>query len=116
MFNLAKVEDTKQLELPPIKEGEIYILKKDDTIVGYAIINQSSPNKVYFSILEKYRSNGYGNILFKLLKEKLKEKDYTSLTFTISRDNIPAQNIIVSQKGILVSNNSKGTTYTIYLK
>ena len=29
MFNLTKVEDTKQLELPPIKEGEIYILKKD---------------------------------------------------------------------------------------
>ena len=110
MFELLKINNYELKELNVNNEDEVYALKKDNQILGYGIINDTKENKVEFSILEKYRSNGYGKIIFKLLKDKLKD-----ITITISKENIPVRNIIESQNGLLISNNKDNMKYVINL-
>lgn len=116
MFELLKINNYELKELNVNNEDEVYALKKDNQILGYGIINNTKENKVEFSIPEKYRSNGYGKIIFQLLKDKLKDKGYKEITITISKENIPARNIIESQNGLLISNNKDNMKYVINLK
>ena len=116
MFELVKIDNSNLKELALADTDKVYALKNDSKILGYGIINESKPNKIELSILEKYRSNGYGKILFKLLIEKLKERNYKDIMLTISKENIPMKNIIEAQNGLLVSNNKDNIQYIIKLK
>ena len=102
MFELLKINNYELKELNINNEDEVYALKKDNQILGYGIINNTKENKVEFFILEKYRSNGYGKIIFQLLKDKLKDKGY--------------KEIIESQNGLLISNNKDNMKYVINLR
>lgn len=116
MFELVNIDNSNLKELALADTDEVYALKKDSKILGYGIINETKPNKIELSILEEYRSNGYGEILFKLLIEKLKEKNYKDIILTISKENIPMKNIIEAQSGLLISNNKDNIKYIIKLK
>lgn len=116
MFELLKINNYELKELNVNNKDEVYALKKDNQILGYGIISDTKENKVEFSILKKYRGTGHGKIIFKLLKDKLKDWGYKEITITIPKENIPARNIIESQNGLLIPNNKDNMKYVINLR
>lgn len=91
----------------------IYTLK-DEKIVGYGFIKNDEDNQLNIHVLEKYRGNGYGTILFKNLLNVIDDKKEINLT--VSKENIPINRIIKSSGGILVFEGSKCSNYIIPLK
>ncbi len=73
------------------KNSESYVLKKENSIIGYGKINKAEDNKIEIFILPEYRGNGYGKILFKNLIDKINNLDFISITF--DNNNIIAKRI-----------------------
>lgn len=83
------------------KDSEIYLMKKDDAIIGYGKINADINNKISLSILPEYRGNGYGKQLFNYLIKTI--HDVSSILITFENDNVIAKRIIENGGGKQVS-------------
>ena len=74
------------------KQSEIYVLKKDNIIIGYGKINNDVNNRIEIFIISEYRGNGYGKELFSNLVKTFNTIDIIYLTF--ENANIIAKRIV----------------------
>lgn len=72
----------------------IYVIKKDNEILGYLLVNVKNTNTHILSIAvsEEHRSNGYGSVLIKEFSKKIKQKfkNIESITLYVMMRNIKA--------------------------
>ena len=100
----------------PVEFVEIYELLKDDSVIGYGVINQDIRNMITIYILEEYRGNGYGKILFELILEKIKELGHKEIYLTFDKNNIMMKKIVVSKSGLEISLDGDKVTFVIPIK
>ena len=114
MINIRKANQSaiEFLNLP-VEFIEIYELVEDNTVIGYGVINQDIRNMVTIYILEEYRGNGYGKVLFEMILEKIKELGYKEIYLTFDKNNIMMKKIIVAKRGLEISIDSDKVTYVI---
>lgn len=86
---------------------EIYGYFLKDTMIGYLLIKKDLSNidNIYIKILDKYESNGYGNLLFIEGLNLLKEKGFKDITLNIDKSNYKMINIILKNKAVELTNN-----------
>ncbi len=97
----------------PVEFIEIYELVKDDFVIGYGVINKDVKNMITVYILEEYRGNGYGKILFEMLLEKIKEMGHKEIYLTFDKNNIMMKKIVIAKNGLEISNDNDKVTYVI---
>ena len=74
------------------EQSDVYVIKKDDVVIGWGKINHNEDNKIEISILHEYRGNGYGTELFRELLKTFDKSEIIYLTFEDS--NIIAKRIV----------------------
>ena len=117
MINIRKANQSviEFLNLP-VEFIEVYELVKDEIVIGYGIINKDVNNMATIYILEKYRGNGYGKILFELILEKIKELGDKEIYLTFDKNNIRMKRIIIGKQGLEISIDDDKITYVIPVK
>ena len=117
MINIRKANKSvvEFLNLP-VEFIEIYEMVKDDSVIGYGVINQDIRNMITIYILEEYRGNGYGKILFELIIEKIKELGYKEIFLTFDKNNIMMKKIVVAKSGLEISIDNDKVTFVIPVK
>ena len=111
MLKLLKMSEEEKVKFNLINKNECYILKKEDKILGFIIMDD-----LYIYILESERYNGYGTTLFKYLLKKLKEKNIKDFETLIPINNIIMRRIIENNKGIEVSRKESIVKYICYIE
>lgn len=117
MINIRKANKSvvEFLNLP-VEFIEIYEMVKDDSVIGYGVINQDVRNMITIYILEEYRGNGYGKILFELIIEKIKELGHKEIFLTFDKNNIMMKKIVVAKSGLEISIDNDKVTFVIPVK
>lgn len=81
------------------KENSVkYVLKEQDTDIGYGYIYSREVNPIEIYVYEKYQSNGYGKALFNFLLNELKQSGVKGAIFELDESQYRFKNII-SQAG-----------------
>lgn len=97
-------------------DSDVYILK-DDTILGYGFIYNTNKDMIYFHILEEYRGNGYGTILFQKILDVLKEqKKLNSIELAIPAEDVRCNRILKKFGGVETHSENKKVYYVIPLE
>jgi len=114
MINIRKANESviETLNLP-VEFIEIYELVKDDTVIGYGVINQDVRNMITIYILEEYRGNGYGKILFDMILEKIKGLGHKEIYLTFDKNNIMMKKIVLAKSGLEISIDNDKVTYVM---
>lgn len=89
----------KLLKFMESKNYQIYVVKKDNLLLGASIINiHDDPFKKanfatlwYYAVLKECQGKGIGTYMLDEISKKLKEKGYLSLRLTTSPTNISCQ-------------------------
>lgn len=86
-----------------------YILKNDIQELGYAYIYHGDfKNNIYIFINPKYRSNGYGFLLFSNVINELKNTTkYSHIILDTDKSNTHINNIIAKCGGLLLAEDSQ---------
>lgn len=88
-----------------------YFLYADNIPVGYGRVRHASSEylekvlgvgNLGYGIAEKYRGNGYGNILFKELLNKCREIGYKKIKLFPSKNNIPTIKVMQKNRGSII--------------
>lgn len=111
MLKLLKMSEEEKIKLNLINKNECYILKSDDKILGFIVMDD-----LYIYILETERYNGYGTILFEYLLKKLKEQNIKKFETLISINNLTMRRIIENNKGIELSRKESIVKYICYIE
>ncbi|MDD3822116.1 MAG: GNAT family N-acetyltransferase [Bacilli bacterium] len=113
MIELEKInEEIKSfLKISPLDHN--YLFKVDNVIMGCGRINTDGTNKIEFLILNQYRGNGYGEILFNELIKEVKRLGYKEIFITLANDNIKAKRIVEKGKGLQISSQPGTVKYVI---
>lgn len=106
-----------------IEEGTlIYVLKEKD-ILGYGFIKKVSKNPICVYVLDKYRGNGYGTILFRNLLDVIKKnsideelQDKKEIYFTLSKEEGRIHRIIRRSGGMVVFEDGNSVSYVLPLE
>lgn len=88
----------KERLLELIQEEKIFVIKNNETILGYVVFDIKENNSTgtrYRKILkienigveEKSRGKGLGTMMLNFVKDKAKEKDCTDLSLTVNQEN-----------------------------
>lgn len=95
MEKIVKVTNENYPELYDEKLEKYLLMnpKREDEIIGTATINHNAKaNKINVTILEEYRSNGYGKFMF---QELLKKYETSSETKELRFEVMKKMNLIV---------------------
>lgn len=119
MEKIVKVTNENYPELYEDKL-EKYILmdtEENNTIIGTAIIDDKvKTNKISVNILEKYRSNGYGKLMFQeLLKEYKMNYIDSELRFEVNEQN-EFNNILHKLGSVHIANKNGTLVHILPLK
>jgi len=112
MLIFKKIENNKDLD----KIDEVYVLEKENNIMGYGFITKEEKNKIMISIKEEYQSNGYGKTLFKNMLNELTKIGYKEIKLTIPIENYRIKNIILQCNGLQLSTLNNEEMYVIPLE
>lgn len=111
---MEKIVKVTNENYPELYDGKLekYILmdtKENDNIIGIATINDEvETNKISVNILENYRSNGYGKLMFqKILREYKANYIADELRFEVNEQN--EFNNILHKFGSINIANKNGT-------
>lgn len=98
------------------EDSEVFALEKENTIIGYGIIDKKNINELEIFIKEEYRSNGYGKLLFAKMLEELKKQNYKEVKLAFSRNNYRIKSIIINFGGLQIHTNANEETYIVPIK
>ena len=117
MISIRKADQSivESLNLP-VEFIEIYELVKDDIAIGYGVINNDINNMVTIYILEKYRGNGYGKILFEQMLEKIKELGHKEIFLTFEKKNVKMKRIVSAKRALEISIDGNKITYVVPIR
>lgn len=95
---------------------DVYLLK-NDKILGYGFIMNSQKDTIYFHILEEYRGNGYGTMLFHNLLEVVKKSlSYKDIELSVRKDDLRSKRILEGCCGVEVLEKDNKVFYVVPLK
>ncbi|MDR0831451.1 MAG: GNAT family N-acetyltransferase [Bacillales bacterium] len=80
----------KFIRLLEMDKYDLYLLKEDDNLVGYAFLYSIDEQEVvwidYLGINEKYQDHGYGSLFFNLIRDTLGKNHNLILEVDIPKD------------------------------
>jgi len=99
------ISENDLINIPPnFEKAQFYKFKLKDTTIGFALINtvESNINSIYISILENYRGNGHGKVLFDMVLNAVK-KDYEEIILDVENNNYRMMSILHNKKALELS-------------
>ena len=97
--DLKSILDIQKNELRPFWSekqildvcADIYVLKENSIILGFIVIKKTSPDAEIHNLIikDKYRNQGFGKVLVKLMLDKL-EKSINRIYLEVAANNEPA--------------------------
>ena len=114
MEKLIKITGTKYPEIYNDSCDKYIFVNDKKDILGIATIDNSvKVNKIKISILDEYRGNGYGKMLFqKLIEEYKSNYNDINLRFEVNDEN-RINSILYRFGGINISNNNGKLLYIL---
>ncbi|MBO5372037.1 MAG: GNAT family N-acetyltransferase [Lachnospiraceae bacterium] len=86
-IHLIKTHIPIPISVENFKDSDTYIFELNHTTVGYALIKNRDIDPIFIFILEKYRYNSYGSILFRKCLAILRDSNLDRLEFHIDLNN-----------------------------
>lgn len=117
IFGEMSKEMINDLKLNLNDNQKAYFLKSEDEYIGFGTIlfNSSNNNIIYIFVQEKYRSKGYGALLFKSLIDILKRSNYNDLIFDLTKDQNHIKSIVSRFGAVQISNKNEIEKYILKL-
>lgn len=108
MINLVLIDKENYPRIYDESIDKYLFIDEQKNIIGISIINDSlNFNKIRINILDEYRGNGYGKLLFQKTLVEYKEKySNKELFFKVQNKNI--FNIILHKQGAVNIDNDNG--------
>lgn len=101
-FSQITPDDQSKNYIPSLN-GILFSLTIDGKIVGYARLENIENNPIEIYVLQQYRGNGYGTVLYKNILAELKKSNLKDFKTSIDKENYIMTRILEKNGALKIS-------------